>query len=63
MLSDKDKYWLDIAHALLAGSAIQLKHAHAKYNSEHDIKPDLYNLVEFTLLREVKYEENTLHIT
>ena len=46
VLSDKDKYWLDIAHALLIGSAIQLKYAHAKYNSEHDIKPDLYNLVE-----------------
>lgn len=45
-LSDKDKYWLDIAHALLIGSVIHLKYAHAKYNSEHGIKPALYNLVE-----------------
>lgn len=53
--SDKDKHWLDNAHALLVGSVIHLKYAHARYNYEHGFKPgdegyietSMYHIYEF----------------
>ena len=53
--SDKDKHWLDNAHALLVGSVIHLKYAHARYNYEYGFKPgdegyietSMYHVYEF----------------